>query len=52
MMMHGQTQIKFCSFFNLSARRGGLSTPLSGRFTPGKETRFPHTEDWVDLRPD
>ena len=29
------------SFFNLGARWGGWSTPRSGRFTPGKEIRYP-----------
>jgi len=29
------------SFFNLGARWGGWSTPRSGRFTPGKDTRYP-----------
>ena len=28
-------------FFNLGARWGGCSTPRPGRFTPGKETRYP-----------
>ena len=28
------------SFFNLDARWGGWSAPRSGRFTPGKETRY------------
>jgi hypothetical protein len=29
------------SFFNLGANGGGWSTPRPGRFTPGKETRYP-----------
>jgi hypothetical protein len=29
------------SFFNFGARWGGWSTPRPGRFTPGKESRYP-----------
>jgi hypothetical protein len=29
------------SFFNFGPRWGGWSTPRPGRFTPGKETRYP-----------
>ena len=29
------------SYFNLGARWGGWLTPRPGRFTPGKETRYP-----------
>jgi len=29
------------SFFNLGIRRGWVSTPRPGRFTPGKDTRYP-----------
>jgi hypothetical protein len=29
------------SFFNVDARCGGQSTPSPGRFTPGKENRYP-----------
>jgi len=32
---------KLNSFFNFDTREGGWSTPRPGRFTPGKETRYP-----------
>jgi hypothetical protein len=32
---------RYSSFFNLGARWGGWSTRHPGRFTPGKETRYP-----------
>jgi len=39
----GQRLIKIWvySFFNLATRWGGWSTTRPGRFTPGKETRYP-----------
>jgi hypothetical protein len=37
----GGVQAELYSFFNLSTRWGGWSTPRPGRFTPGKETRHP-----------
>ena len=40
-MPRGGVELQLYSFFNLGARWGGWSTPRPGRFTPGKETRYP-----------
>ena len=37
----GGVEVQLHSFFNLNSRWGGWSTPRPGRFTPGKDTRFP-----------
>ena len=37
----GGAEIQLYSFFNFGARWVGWSTPRPGRFTPGKETRYP-----------
>ena len=34
-------EVQLYSFFNLGARWGGWLTPRHGRFTSGKETRYP-----------
>ena len=34
-------EVQLYSFFNLGARWGGWLAPRPGRFTPGKETRYP-----------
>jgi hypothetical protein len=34
-------EVELYSFFNLGARWGGWSTPRPGRFTLGKEVRYP-----------
>ena len=34
-------KVKVYSFFNFGDRWGGWLTPRPGRFTPGKETRYP-----------
>jgi hypothetical protein len=36
-----RVEIELYPFFNLGARWGGCSTPHPGRFTPGKEYRYP-----------
>jgi hypothetical protein len=37
----GTVEVWIFSFFNLGAGWGGWSSPRSGRFIPGKETRYP-----------
>jgi hypothetical protein len=37
----GPEEVWLYSFFNICARWGGWSTPRPGRFTLGKETRYP-----------
>jgi len=34
-------EVQLYSLFNIRARWGGWATPRPGRFTPGKETRYP-----------
>ena len=36
-----RVEVQLYSFFNLDARWDGWSTPRPGRFTPGKDTRYP-----------
>jgi hypothetical protein len=36
-----EVEVRLYTFFNLGTRWGGWSTPRPGRFTPGKETRYP-----------
>jgi len=43
MKAQGVVEVKLYSFFNLGVRRGWVvnPTPCPGRFTPGKESRYP-----------